>query len=54
MDIDKEDLLRQTKTLNISQLAKLYHVAYGTMYNLLQTIDYKPKKRGRKPLLTIK
>lgn len=48
MEIDIQNLKRQSLTLNITQLAKIYDMSYGKMYSILQRIGYTPKKRGRK------
>lgn len=54
MEISKDELIRQSKTLTISQMAKIHYVSYGTMYYILKSLGYQPKKRGRKAVLTIK
>lgn len=54
MEVSKEEILRQSKTLTISQMAQIYNVSYGNMYHILKELGYKPKKRGRKAILTIK
>lgn len=46
--MDKKTIKEQAKTRTIDEMAELYNVSHGTMWNVLHKIGYKPKKRGRK------